>query len=93
MSYELNLDDVFDLKDGSYIVLDKYVYNDVTYYFVNKLLSEDEPGKEFFVYKGLPNGIVREKNEEVLKFVLEVFSKHMNEKIEYLNDMKNSEGE
>lgn len=93
MSYELKLDDVFELKDGSYIVIDKLVYKDTNYYFTNKLLNEDEPGKEFFVFKGVSNGIVKEKDKEILDYVLKVFSKNMNDKIEYLNNYNTEDGE
>lgn len=93
MNYELKLDDVFELKDGSYIVIDKLEYNNVTYYFTNKLLNEDEPGKEFFVFKGLSNGIVKESNEEILNYILKVFSKNMNDKIEYLNNYNVEDGD
>ena len=93
MSYELKLDDVFELKDGSYIIIDKLVYKDTNYYFTNKLLNEDEPGKEFFVFKGVSNGIVKEKDKEILDYVLKVFSKNMNDKIEYLNNYNTEDGE
>ena len=86
MSYELKLDDVFELKDGSYIVIDKLVYKDTNYYFTNKLLNEDEPGKEFYVMKALPNGLVIETNEEILNEIYQTFSKNMNQRIEYFRN-------
>ena len=69
------------------------MYKDTNYYFTNKLLNEDEPGKEFFVFKGVSNGIVKEKDKEILDYVLKVFSKNMNDKIEYLNNYNTEDGE
>lgn len=86
MDYELNLDDVFEFKGDDYIVVDKIKYKESEYFFVNKLLNEEEPGKEFYVMKGLKEGLIIEKNEEILNEIYPIFSSNINKKIEYFKE-------
>lgn len=88
MEYELIEDDVFEWDNNDYIVIDIYEYNNVKYYFTNKLLNEDEPSKEFVVFKGMKEGLIVETEKEVLDKILPYFSNMMNKRIDYLNEMK-----
>lgn len=90
MSYELKLDDVFDLGESKYVTLDKLEYNGIIYYFTNKLTVDEEPTKEFIVFKALADGLVRERNSDVLNVLFKTFSNNFNEKVEYYNVMKGS---
>lgn len=90
MSYELKLDDVFDLGESKYVTLDKLEYNGIIYYFTNKLTVDEEPTKEFVVLKSLADGLVREKNPDILNVLFKTFSNNFNKKVEYYNAMKGS---
>lgn len=84
MKYQLVLDDVFEWDGNDYIVLDIYEYKESKYYFTNKILNEDEPGKEYVVFKGLEDGLVIEDDKTILDAVLPIFSTNANKRIEYL---------
>lgn len=92
MERELEVDDYFELSDGSYITIDKINYLNNNYIFANKLRGETPTG-EFVVFKCQENGIVLEKNKEVLDKLLKIFSDNMNEKLAFINQEINSKGE
>ena len=92
MGYEINLDDIFEINGQDYITLDITELDGVKYCFTNRLLSDEEPSKDFFVFKMLPQGLVKEKDTEKLNAVLKIFSANMNKKIEYMNSLKEQEG-
>lgn len=80
-------DDVFKLSSGVYITLDETEYDGVRYIFVNKLDEREEPTKEFVVFKCLENGLVIEKNKNVLTPVLNYFSERANDNLELISDL------
>ena len=91
MNYELKLDDIFEYKGSNYITLDIAEQDGVKYCFTNKLVNEEEPSKEFIVFKMLPKGLVKETDIDKLNNILRVFSVNMNKKIEYLNSFSEEE--
>ena len=93
MKYSLKLDDVFEYNGNDYITLDILEQDGISYCFTNKLLNGEEPSKEFFVFKMLPDGLLIEKNTEKLNQVLKIFSINMNKKIEYLNSFEEEVGD
>lgn len=82
MDYELKLNDVFEFEDNDYLVLDMTTYKDTLYIFTNKLISDEEPGKEFIVFKALEEGILIEEDINILNEVNKVFSANFNKKLE-----------
>lgn len=81
MDYELKLNDVFEFEDNDYLVLDMTTYKDELYIFTNKLISEEEPGKEFVVFKALEEGLLIEEDTTVLNEVNKTFSANFNKKL------------
>lgn len=95
MNYELVENDVFSLNEEDYIIISIYEYENIKYYFTNKLISEEEPGKEFVIFKGLNDGLVIENDKKILNLILPFFNNDINHKIELLraNSKEGSEYE
>lgn len=89
MDYDVIINDVFEFENSDYITLDKYKYNDFYYLFTNKLVSEDEPGKDFVVFKMLPEGLIIETDKNILDEVNKVFSDNFNKKLETIAKYQN----
>lgn len=82
MKDSLQLNDVFEFETSKYVTVDKIRKNDISYYFVNKLIDEETPSKEFYVYKDDPKlGFIQETDEKILKELLVTFSDNMNKLI------------
>lgn len=82
----IRVNDYFELADKKYITLDVYEYENSKYIFVNELDDEEEPKLQFKVFRCMQEGLIEEKNEEVLKQVLMIFEKNFNDKIrQYVN--------
>lgn len=84
MNYQLEEDDLFEWKGDNYITIDVFEYKNIKYYFTNKLIGEEEPSKEFIVFKGLEKGLVIENDKSILDIVLPVFSTNMNKRLKFL---------
>ena len=78
---------MFTLGDKKYITLAKEKYFDSDYIFTNLLDKDEEPTKEFVVFKLDSNGLTEEKDKEVLGPLLEYFSEFVNNKLELVNMM------
>lgn len=87
MNYSIKLNDIFELSGSDYVTIDKTEYNGSTYFFTNKLNSE-EPTDKFVVFKDVGTGLVEEKKQEVLDVILKTFSNNMNSKIRTINSSK-----
>ena len=75
---EIVKNDYFELGEQKYITLDTYNYLDNSYIFVNELTSEEEPTKNFKVFKNINNGLIEETDKEVLEIVLKYFESNFN---------------
>ncbi len=84
----VRVNDVFSLKSGKYITLEKANYNGDSYIFVNKLDNFDEPTNWFMVFKCLNKGLIEEKDTNILKPLLQYFSEKANQRLELINDME-----
>lgn len=85
--------DVFVLSGYKYIVLEETEYKNIKYIFVNKLDKLEEPTKEFLVFKCLENGLIIEKDKEILNYVLKYFSEKANENLELILDIYSNSGD
>lgn len=88
MNYDVKVNDIFEFEHNDYITLDKYKYNEFYYLFTNKLVGDEEPGKEFFVFKMLSEGLIIETDKEVLKILNKVFSDNFNKKLKIVAEYK-----
>ena len=80
--YNINIDDMFTLIDKKYVTIDKINYDNIDYLFTNRLdFDSEEPTKDFVVFKCLEKGLVEEKNQEKLKYLLGKFSESVNDKL------------
>lgn len=84
---EVKVDDIFLLSSGKYITLDEIILENERYIFVNKLDDNEEPTKDFRVFKSTKQGLIEEKNKEKLRPLLEYFSNKANEKLELIADL------
>lgn len=82
----VRVNDVFSLRSGKYITLEKVNYNEDSYIFVNKLDNFDEPTNQFMVFKCLEEGLIEEKDANILKPLLQYFSEKANQRLELIND-------
>ena len=78
----LDLDDIFEMDGKDYLTVDKTNYNGSVYYFINELISENEPSTKFLIYKEENDGLVDETDEKIIGELFEIFSKSLNERIE-----------
>ena len=81
----IRINDVFEAKGKDYIVLDKIIHKSVEYIFTNELENE-EPTAAFRVYKVVEGGIVEIKDRRILSEILPIFSSHINDKLEIINE-------
>lgn len=82
----IEVDDYFELGDEKYITIDKHNYMGCDYIFVNELDENEEPKQNFKVYKCQNNGLIEEKNEEILNRLLKHFEIGFNKKLEEYYD-------
>lgn len=86
MNNYLKVNDVFTYKNDDYVALDKETIGDQVYFFTNKLLNEDEPGKEFYIFRVVEDSAVIETNKEILDKLFVIFSERFNKKLETISD-------
>ena len=82
----LKVDDVFIYRDSDYIALDKEILDNQAYFFTNKLINEDNPGKEFYIFKVIDDSAIIETNKEILDKLFKVFSERFNQKLKTISD-------
>ena len=81
----IKVNDIIEAKGKDYAVIDKITYKMIEYIFTNEL-ENDEPTAAFRVYKVVEGGIVEVKDRRILAEILPIFSEHMNEKLEVINE-------
>lgn len=77
--------DMFTLKSGKYITLSKVKYFDNDYIFTNKLDKNEEPTDSYVVFRITNEGLIEEKDKDVLGPLLEYFTEFVNNKLELVN--------
>ena len=81
----IRVNDIFEAEGKDYAVLDKITHKGIVYIFTNELDGE-EPTAAFRVYKVVENGIVEITDRRILSEVLPIFSSHMNDRLEIINE-------
>ena len=80
---EMNIGDVFSFDGNEYIVLERLMYDDKNYLFVNKVIGE-EPTQEYYIYELLKDDEVEiVLDDNLRKFLLAKFEEMLK------NDIKN----
>lgn len=87
---EMNIGDVFTFDNDEYIVLERLIYDNKNYLFVNKVIGE-ETTQEYYIYELFENDEIEiVLDDNLRKFLLVKFEEMLK------NDMKsiiNSQGE
>lgn len=86
MNNILKINDVFTYENNDYLAIDKEEYNGSVYFFVNKLISEDEPGKEFFIFKVNGDSAIIESDKGTLDKLYAIFSERFNKRLETISN-------
>ncbi len=86
---QVKVDDIFSLSSGKYITLEETLYEQERYIFVNKLDEKEEPTNKFLIFKCTNEGLIEEKNEQILKPLLDYFSEQANNKLELIAEFYN----
>lgn len=79
------LGDLLTINNEKYIVLDSILLNGQSYVFVNKLTSDENSTKEFYVFKVIGNTINIVKNKNILDDILPLFSKNVQNLIDKMS--------
>jgi len=81
----VKVNDLFSLSTGKYITLVEKKLNSDRYIFTNKLTDDEKPTREFVVFKCTEEGLIEEKDNKVLKPLLDYFSKEINDRLLEVN--------
>lgn len=82
----VRVNDVFELEGVNYIALKVCNLNNNEYIFTNVLNENEEPTKNFKLFRQIPKGLIEVKNQEELNNVLPTFSRLINDDILKINE-------
>ena len=76
--------DIITLSGEEFLILDSMLYGGIEYAFGNKITKNEEPTKEYFVFKVEDNGesVERITEKAELDIVLPMFSKNVQKMID-----------
>lgn len=78
---DISVGEVLVVDDGKYIVLDRVLFNNTTYIFVNKLDSEENPTDDLYAYEVIDDEISMVMDKKILDFLLPKFEKNIEKMI------------
>lgn len=71
-------DDVFEVEDKLYCVLDQINYNGRDFCFCNQMDDENTFGSKYFVFENFDDGIELIDDEDLLKEISPIFTNNIN---------------
>ena len=80
---KIEIADMITFEGEKYITLDVMNYNNINYAFVNKLTQDEEPTKEYFIFKPKGNDdleILTDNN--LINILLPIFQKNIEKQIQ-----------
>ena len=80
MKYEIG--DILTISGVEYVVLDNILNEDKKYIFTNKIIENDELGKEFYTFEVFEDGVKQIKDDKLLEILLPIFQNNINSKNE-----------
>ena len=78
---DVSVGEVLLVDDGKYIVLDRVLFNNKTYIFVNKLDSEENPTDDLYAYEVIDDEISMVMDKKIFVFLLPKFEKNIEKMI------------